>query len=367
MGYNGGNKNPLSVFSRGKGGKMMIKPRRLYPGDRVAMVSLSWGGLGDPQFLHKYDIAKKRLKEEFQLELIPMPHALKGSDFVARHPELRAQDLMDAFRDRSIAAVFCAIGGDDTIRILPYIDFTVIRDNPKIFMGYSDTTINHLMMQRAGLVSFYGPSVMCEFGEYVRMFAYTEEAVRRLLFADSAGYVMPSSPSWSDDYVPWDEQNVHIEKRLRPETHGYELLQGSGKVQGRLMGGCVDVFCMAVGTSIWPSLEEWQGALLLLETSEEKPSPTALIYALRNLAAQGILRTISGIVVGKPQGEIYYEEYKQALRQVVAQEEGLHGLPILYNVNIGHAFPTGVLPLGVRAEIDCAAKTLTLLESATTA
>ena len=226
----------------------MLKPRRLYPGDRVAMVSLSWGGLGDPQFLHKYDIAKKRLKEEFQLELVPMPHALKGSDFVARHPELRAQDLMDAFRDRSIAAIFCAIGGDDTIRTLPYIDFAVMRDNPKIFMGYSDTTINHLMMQRAGLVSFYGPSVMCEFGEYVRMFDYTREAVRRLLFADSAGYVVPSSPSWSDDYVPWDEQNVHIAKRLRPEAHGYELLQGSGKVQGQLMGGCVDVFCMAVGT-----------------------------------------------------------------------------------------------------------------------
>ena len=242
-----------------------------------------------------------------------------------------------------------------------------MRDNPKIFMGYSDTTINHLMMQRAGLVSFYGPSVMCEFGEYVRMFDYTREAVRRLLFADSAGYVVPSSPSWSDDYVPWDEQNVHIAKRLRPEAHGYELLQGSGKVQGQLMGGCVDVFCMAVGTPIWPAPKEWQGALLLLETSEEKPSPATLTYALRSLAAQGILRAISGIVMGKPQGEVYYEEYKQVLLQVVAQEEGLRHLPILYNLNIGHAFPTGVLPLGVQAEIDCEAKTLTLLESATVA
>mgnify|MGYP005767602887 FL=1 len=366
MGYNGGKKkSPVMTGEREE--RMMLKPRRLYPGDRVAMVSLSWGGLGDPQFLHKYDIAKKRLKEEFQLELVPMPHALKGSDFVARHPELRAQDLMDAFRDRSIAAIFCAIGGDDTLRTLPYIDFAVMRDNPKIFMGYSDTTINHLMMQRAGLVSFYGPSVMCEFGEYVRMFDYTREAVRRLLFADSAGYVVPSSPSWSDDYVPWDEQNVHIAKRLRPETRGYELLQGSGKVQGQLMGGCVDVFCMAVGTPIWPAPKEWQGALLLLETSEEKPSPATLTYALRSLAAQGILRVVNGILVGKPQGEVYYEEYKQVLLQVVAQEEGLRHLPILYNLNIGHAFPTGVLPLGVQAEIDCEAKTLTLLESATVA
>ena len=92
-----------------------------------------------------------------------------------------------------------------------------------------------------------------------------------------------------------------------------------------------------------------------------------MTYALRSLAAQGILRVISGIVMGKPQGEVYYEEYKQVLLQVVAQEEGLRHLPILYNLNIGHAFPTGVLPLGVQAEIDCEAKTLTLLESATVA
>lgn len=107
------------------------------------MVSLSWGGLGDPQFLHKYDIAKKRLKEEFQLELVPMPHALKGSDFVARHPELRAQDLMGAFRDPGRLPPFSAPSAGTTPSApCPTSNFAVMRENPKISWLLRHT-INH--------------------------------------------------------------------------------------------------------------------------------------------------------------------------------------------------------------------------------
>ena len=89
----------------------MIKPKRLRKGDKVAIVSLSWGGLGDSCFIHKYHIAKERLENDFGLEVVCMPHALKGSEFVVNHPELRVKDLMDAFSDKSISAIFCAIGG----------------------------------------------------------------------------------------------------------------------------------------------------------------------------------------------------------------------------------------------------------------
>ncbi|SDN33262.1 S66 family peptidase [Acetanaerobacterium elongatum] len=343
----------------------MIKPKRLQSGDKVAVVSLSWGGLGDSAFIHKYNIAKERLETEFGLEVVAMPHALKGSDFVAKHPELRAQDLIEAFKDSSIAAVICAIGGDDTIRLLPYIDYDVIKNNPKVFMGYSDSTINHFMMFKAGLVSFYGPSVMCEFGEYVSMFDYTKNAVKNVLFGDTAGYkIMPSS-EWSDDFVPWSKENIHTSKKMRPEEHGYELLQGTGTVSGRLLGGCLDVFTMCIGTEIWPAIEAWKGAILFFETSEDKPSPTFVKWMLRNLAAQGILNMLSGIIVSKPQDETYYEEYKAAILEVVAGEQHLTNLPILYNMNFGHAAPIGVLPYGIMAKIHCEEKTVTLLENAT--
>ncbi|MGL5656666.1 MAG: LD-carboxypeptidase [Fusobacteriaceae bacterium] len=131
----------------------MIKPKRLKRGDKIAIVSLSWGGLGDSDFIHKFYIAKERLEKDFGLKVLCMPHALKGSKFIAENPKLRAQDLMNTFLDETISGIFCAIGGDDTIRILPYIDFNIIKNNPKIFMGYSDTTVNHLMMYKAGHAS----------------------------------------------------------------------------------------------------------------------------------------------------------------------------------------------------------------------
>lgn len=342
----------------------MIKPERLKRGDKIAIVSLSWGGLGDEKLIHKYYIAKERLENDFGLEVIAMPNALKGSEFVYSHPELRAKDLMDAFKDKTIKGIFCAIGGDDTVRLLPYIDYEVIKNNPKIFMGYSDTTVNHLMMNKAGLVSFYGPSVMCEFGEYVNMFDYTRQAVEDILFNDCENYEIKSSDVWSNDYVPWKEENINIAKNLLPEEHGYEILQGSGVVTGQLLGGCIDVFPMVIGTEIWPIKDEWKGKILLLETSEDQIKPDFLTWYLRNLGAQGIFDVVKGIIVGKPQDEKYYEEYKEVYKKVL-KEFNQENLPVLYNINIGHAYPIGILPLGTDIQIDFTNKKARLIESPT--
>lgn len=111
----------------------MIIPKRLEKGDKIAIVSLSWGGLGDENFLHKYYIAKERLEKDFGLEVVTMPHALKGSEFVYNHPELRAKDLMDAFLDPAIKGIFSAIGGSDSVRLLPLgIEYEIDFDKKSI-------------------------------------------------------------------------------------------------------------------------------------------------------------------------------------------------------------------------------------------
>ena len=342
----------------------MIKPEKLHKGDKIAIVSLSWGGLGDEILIHKYHIAKERLEKDFGLEVVTMPHALAGSGFVYEHPELRAKDFMDAFLDPSVKGIFSAIGGDDSVRILPYIDYETIKNHPKIFMGYSDTTVSHFIMNRAGVVSYYGPSVMAEFGEYGKMFDYTAAAVHNILFGDSRDYQVVSSDIWSNETLAWKEENMHTQRKTVPETHHYEVLSGSGIVKGQLLGGCIDVFPMIVGTHVWPSAEEWAGKILLLETSEDKPGPDYVTYILRNLGAQGILQRINGIVVVKPKDEQFYEEYKEVYRKVL-HEFHCESLPILYNVNIGHAVPIGILPLGIEYEIDLDQKTIKLAESAT--
>lgn len=347
---------------------MMIKPKHLQRGDTVAIVSLSAGTLGEPWAIHKLHIARERLENDYGLRVAVMPNALKGRDYLYEHPEARAADLMEAFQNDEIKAVFNAIGGDDSIRLLPYIDLQVIRAHPKIFTGFSDTTSNHLMLYKAGLVSYYGASVMTNFSEYGKINDYTARMIWDTLFAPKPGLDIPSAPYWYDDEdekIWWSEENSGRQKAYHPEEIGYELVQGAGIAEGPLLGGCLDVFIELLGTSIWPSKEEWTGKILFLETSEEDMSCDCLTWILRNLAAQGIFDVIRGILVGKPARRSKYEPYKEVYRKVVGKEAGHAALPILCNVNFGHAEPIGILPYGVRCRLDAEAKTLTLLEPAT--
>ena len=146
------------------------------------------------------------------------------------------------------------------------------------------------------------------------------------------------------------------------ENTGYELLQGTGVVQGRLIGGCMEVLEFAKGTELWPESKYWENSILFFETSEDKPEPNLIKYWLRNYTAQGILQKANGIIFGKPQDEKYYEEYKEVILKVM-KEFDLEDLPILYNLNFGHTEPKFILPYGAIAEINCNKKTFTILEN----
>lgn len=330
----------------------MIIPEKLKKGDTVAIVSLSSGMGGDEIFRHRYELGKERLEKVFGLNVITMPNALKGSKYLYEHPEERAKDLMDAFKDKNVKAIISMIGGEETIRLIPYIDYEIIKDNPKIFMGYSDTTVNHFMMYKAGVTSYYGPAILSEFAENGKMFEYTEKYIWETLFKDE-DIVVESSREWTNDRIDWtDKEKSNVFRKMNKEEHGYEVLQGNGIFEGELLGGCLDVIRMIVGTDIWPKSDEWKNKILFIETSEEKPTPDQVKYALRNLVALGVISNIKGIIVGKPKGEMYYEEYKSVLKKVICDEAGRKDLPILYNVNFGHSAPMCILPYGVKATVD---------------
>ncbi|UDW01425.1 LD-carboxypeptidase [Bacillus cereus] len=293
---------------------MLIKPKRLQPGDIVATVSPSWGGAGDAEIRWRYEQGVKRLEEVFSLTVIPMPNSLKGSEYLYNNPEARAEDIMTAFKDTRVKAIIANIGGEDSIRLLPYIDFNVIRENPKIFMGYSDVTITHLFCHKAGLSSLYGPAILTDFAENVEMDPYTIEMVNRTLFSnETIGEIQPAH-EWTSEHLEWIEINKDT-RRTMQQNNGYEVLQGSTTVQGRLIGGCIEV-----------------------------------------------LEFAKGIIFGKPKDEQYYEEYKQEILQVM-KEHNLEDLPILYNLNFGHTEPKFILPYGAMAEIDCENGSFSILES----
>ncbi|SHF86463.1 S66 family peptidase [Ornithinibacillus halophilus] len=343
---------------------MLIKPQKLKQGDKVATVSPSWGGAGEPDLRWRYELGVQRLEKEFGLEVIAMPNSLKGSDYVYEHPEARAEDLMEAFQDKSIKGIITNIGGDDSIRLLPYIDFSIMRKNPKIFMGFSDTTISHLFCLKAGLSSFYGPAIMTDFAENVEMHAYTTEMIHRTLFSETPIGEIKPAPEWTSEMIRWENGNKDIRRKMKP-NQGYELLQGTGTVKGRLMGGCIEVLEFAKGTEIWPNKEQWENTILFFETSEEKPNPSLICYWLRNYAAMGILQQANGIVFAKPKDETYFNEYKEAILQVM-KEYGLEDIPILYNLNFGHTEPKFILPYRALAEINCEHVTFSILESGVT-
>lgn len=344
----------------------MIKPARLRPGDKVAAVSLSWGGPGAiPQ---RYQAGKQQLQAEFGLEVVETAHALAEPGWLQRHPQARAEDLMAAFADPSIKAIFSTIGGDDSIRLLPYLDLAVIRANPKIFMGYSDTTVTHLACFKAGLVSFYGPAIMAGFAENGGMFPYMVNSIRQTLFSSQpVGPVAPNNGGWTVEFLDWAVPENQAQPRKLQPSPGWQFLQGEGVRRGGLIGGCLEVLDWLRGTDLWPEPQAWSNAILFLETSEDAPPPSAVLYSLRTYAALGILKRLAGLLFGRPGGQIppgQFEEYDRVLRQVVAEEEGLAGLPIITQMDFGHTDPMFVLPYGVQAEIDCERQRFAILESA---
>jgi len=348
-----------------RGEKMKIQiPKALKKGDKIAIVSLSWGGAGDASFRWRYDRGKKYLQEEFGFEVVEMNHALKGSDYLYKQPKERAQDLMDAFSDPSIKGVFSTIGGDDGVRLLPFIDYEVIKQNPKVFLGYSDTTVHHFMCLKAGVRSYYGPAILSEFGETGGLPAYTKASFQKTLMSKDPIGLVEDSPIWFDGHVPWEEANKE-QRRTKTANKGTMSIGANTKASGPLIGGCLDVLEMVKGTSLWPDSKLFEGAILFFESSEETPDPNYIKYWLRNYGAMGILDQIHGLIIGKPFDEKHLDAYKEIILQVVQEEYGRKDLPILYNMNFGHTSPMLTIPYLAMAEIDGASGQLRILEAGT--
>ena len=343
----------------------MIKPKKLYKGDKIAIVSLSSGILGMPYCEHELKIALKRLKE-FGLEPVIMPNALKGVDYIKDHPEARASDLKQAFMDETIKGIICAIGGDDTYKTIPYLmedeEFKeAVANNPKIFTGFSDTTNNHLMLNRLGLATFYGPCVIVDLAELDNdMLPYTKEQFLKF-FSDESNYEIKSSPIWYKERENFGVEAIGTPRISCKEEHGFEVLNGFGIITGKLYGGCLESIYDAFTGSrygdepqvfekykILPTDEEWQEKILFIETSEEKPTPAALEKMLMELKNRRILSLVKGVIVGKPQDEQYYDEYKDIYRKVFKDLK----TPVLFNVNFGHSTPRCIIPYDAEAIID---------------
>ena len=328
----------------------------------VGIVSLSSGIIGEEFIQFEVEIGLRRLRE-YGLKVKFMPNALKGIDYIREHPEKRAEDLLQAFRDPEIDMILCAIGGDDTFRLLPYLfDHDELREavSQKVFLGFSDTTINHFMLHKVGLNTFYGQSFLadvCELGP--EMLPYSRRYFEELISTGGVREIVPSD-IWYGERENFTPEQVGKELTSHPDR-GFELLQGAAVFSGKILGGCIDsmydffngerhvdmpLLCEKYG--LFPALEDWRGHILLLESSEEKMPPEKYRRALEYFKEKGVFDVVSGVLVGKPMDETYVEEYKQHLIDVIGNPQ----LPVVCNINIGHATPRCIIPFGVEAVVD---------------
>ncbi|GEM_PF-59865 len=339
------------------------------PISTVTICSLSAGTIGEDFVAHEIAIGEKRLKE-MGLNIQYAPHALKGIEYIKNHPEKRAEDLLWAFNDEKTDLILCAIGGEDTYRLLPHLFENdelkkAVRNKP--FLGFSDSTMNHLMLHKVGLNTFYGQSFLadvCEMGS--EMLPYSRKYLEDLIYRGTVLEVIPS-PVWYDGRDDYSVEKVGTPLNSH-ENEGFALLQGAPRFAGEILGGCLDtIYDIFDGTrfadspdvcrryALFPDKDDWKGKILLLETSEEKMSPEKYEKGLNFLKNEGVFEAVSGVLVGRPIDEEYVEEYKKLLVQVIDNKN----LPIVCNLSIGHCQPRCILPLGVKCVVDAEAQKIT--------
>lgn len=341
---------------------MLRRPPRLKIGDNVAVVSTSWGGPSAFPAVHQAGIAAL---ERLGLVVREYPGTRRSEADLRADPAGRAADLNAAFADESIAAIIASIGGDDSARILPYLDAELIRNNPKVFMGYSDTTTQLLFAHLLGLVTFNGPSVMAGFAQSAHFPAFARH-VRSILFDPTPTYTYEAYPHWVDSYADWNATDDPTAIGDLRRHDGWRWLNGDGPIQGRLVGGCIEVLEFLKGSRYWPSEDWWTGRILFLETSEDRPTVEQVRYWLFNYGVQGVFERLHGLIIGRARGYTTDEKLRldEAVRSIVVDEFGASHITIVTNMDFGHTDPQWILPLGTNAELNPLTSSFRLLEPA---
>ncbi|MBW8739642.1 MAG: LD-carboxypeptidase [Streptomyces turgidiscabies] len=332
-------------------------PPKPSPGDHIAVIS---PGAGLPGlFPRPHELGLERLREEFGLEPVEYPATRK----MGSTPQERADDIHAAFADPDVKAVIATIGGDDQITVLPFLDRELIRANPKPFFGMSDNTNLLAYLYNTGIVGYHGATVMTALGRPVAMDPLTAESLRAALFT-SGEYELRPAERWNDVNRDWaDLATFDAEPATRP-GHGWTWLNADRVVEGRGWGGCLEIlgWLLMADREIAHDLAEYDGGVLLLETSEEIPSGEEVFRTLRNMGERGLLQRFSALLVGRAktwsfehpnspdEGDRYAAEQREAIRR--ALRAYAPGLMTVFDVDFGHTDPQLVLPYGGSIRVD---------------
>lgn len=329
---------------------MFIKPAHLSLGDTIGLVSPSSPVAG--MVPHRFDLGVKKL-EDLGYRVKIADHAREVSGYTAGSARSRAEDLHTMFLDPEVKAIMCCIGGFHANQVLQYLDFDLIRNHPKIFIGFSDISVLHFALHtKANLVTFYGPALMTQFAEPFGIHSYTLNSFTRVLGQATPFGVVHPSTEWTDELLNWFQKADLERPRTMKPNPGYAWIKG-GEAEGELIGGCITSILHLRGTEYWPMFEKKLFFWELPESSSDmaKGEPPSRIDAhLTDLELSGVFQKISGMIVGRPKG--YTDAQTEELKTVIASYADRYSWPVLFGIDIGHTDPIMTLPLGIRARID---------------
>jgi muramoyltetrapeptide carboxypeptidase len=308
----------------------IVKPPRLNPGDLIGIAAPS-----GPVLSHQKLNKGIRYLETLGYMVVLAPHAVEQRGYLAGFDKDRAQDLNDLFGNPHVRAIFVARGGYGMPRILPLLDYQLIRRNPKILVGYSDVTALQLgLLAKTGLVTFAGPMVATDI---FRLQGLAEETFWRCLTSTK----------------PLGRLGNPTGRKLST------INKGIG--HGRLVGGNLSVLSALAGTEYLPDL---RGAVLLLEEIDEQPY--RIDRMLHQLKLAKLLDRLAGVVLGGFTNCVPSDKRKPSLSlgEIFRDTFASVRAPVLVNLHHGHVADSLTLPLGVSARVDGGRKTVEIVEGA---
>jgi len=307
----------------------LIKPKALEKGDTIGVLSPASKPQNENNFLNGI-----KYLEDSGYNTIVAKHTLNERGYLAGTDSDRLTDLHEMFADPQVKAIFCSRGGYGTPRILHQVDYDLIKNNPKIFVGYSDiTALCFAILAKSGLITFSGPMVAVEMGKGIQLFS--ENSLWQNL-------------TYANDLM----------KIKNPESEAIRVIK-EGKGEGRLIAGCLSVLVGLIGSSYMPDLT---GAILVVEDVQE--APYRIDRCLAQLRLTGILQKLNGLVFGQFIDCVPTDSDAVSLTYEEVLLDYVHDLniPVISNVAYGHGPIKVTLPIGVQAQLDTSNGFLTILE-----
>jgi muramoyltetrapeptide carboxypeptidase LdcA involved in peptidoglycan recycling len=315
-----------------------VKPRKLNRGDTIGIFTPSSPAYHDCEGLFLNGIRNLEACG-FKIKQGSVTEKRLSQGYRSAPPEERAMEFMDLILDPNVHALISTIGGSNSSSMIPYLDFEAIRASRKPICGYSDVTSLHVsILTAAGLRTFYGPSVMCWFGDWPNGITESTQWFLDAVMNHTSGPRHITQPKfWSNHARKWETGEWKTIAREWQPNPGWAVLN-PGETNAPILAFNLNTLVCLAGTKYWP---DFSGKILMLEDMDAPQSRSERLF--QQLSLIGVFDQISGLIIGKP--EFYKSQqapfsYSELLMEVV----GPRKYPIVADFDCGHTVPMLTIP-----------------------